>query len=102
VKLSVEYVESAERLGLSFNKLTVVGLGTRYGRVTNVNVILAGIDPVTLEYWASEHVLLQAAETSGYTQTAYLDSDNPNLVPGLSESLGNYIERSMRQLLTAG
>lgn len=78
------------------------GPGTPYEHATNVNVILASTDPVALDYWASKHVLLQAAKTRGYTQTASLDPDNPNTVSGLSESFCNYLERSMRQLSTAG
>jgi hypothetical protein len=37
------------------------GPSTPYSRATRVNILLAGTDPVALDYWAAKHVLVQTA-----------------------------------------
>ena len=51
------------------------GPETPYSMATRVNVLMAGLDPVALDYWAAKHVLVQAASLIGYGDTSTLDPD---------------------------
>ncbi len=73
------------------------GPRTTYDMATRADVILASTDPVALDYWAAKHVLLQAARSKGYTNTASLDPDNL-----AHRSFGQWLRLSMNEIRAAG
>jgi hypothetical protein len=77
------------------------GPGTSYGEATRVNIIMASLDPIALDYWAAKYVLLQAAELTGETGTHTISPDN-TLRSGLSEAFGVWLNRSKTEILSAG
>jgi hypothetical protein len=77
------------------------GPETEYSWATRVNVLLASTDPVALDYWAAKHVLMQAAEIIGYSDTHTLDPDNTQR-SGLQEAFGVYLNLSKNEILSAG
>jgi len=42
------------------------GPSSPYDQATRLNTVMAGTDPVALDYWASKHVLMQAARLKGH------------------------------------
>jgi hypothetical protein len=52
------------------------GPRTYYSAATRVNVLMASIDPVALDYWAAKHVLMQTSRLMGYTDTSTMDPDS--------------------------
>ncbi|MFX0064449.1 MAG: DUF362 domain-containing protein [Candidatus Hermodarchaeota archaeon] len=77
------------------------GPPTDYTEATRVNVLMAGVDPVALDYWAVKHVLIQAAELIGYTDTYTLDPDNTER-GGLTEAFGVWFNLTKNELLRGG
>jgi len=73
------------------------GPRTPYDTATRVNVIVAGTDPVALDYWASKHILLRIARINGQSGTASIDPDNT-----ASVSFGNWLRLSMQEITRAG
>ncbi|MCG3259740.1 MAG: DUF362 domain-containing protein [Candidatus Heimdallarchaeota archaeon] len=77
------------------------GPGTSYTEATRVNILLAGIDPIALDYWAAKYILLQASEMIGYTDTYSLDPDS-SVSSGLTEAFGIWLNRTQDEILSAG
>ncbi|NHJ85384.1 MAG: DUF362 domain-containing protein [Asgard group archaeon] len=77
------------------------GPSTSYGEATNVSVLMAGLDPIALDYWAAKHILLQAANLLGESGIHTLDPDNTER-SGLTEAFGVWLERSKDELIQAG
>lgn len=77
------------------------GPPTSYEEATRVNVLMAGEDPVALDYWASKHVLVPAAESIGYSDIHTLDPDN-NQRSGLAEAFGVYLGLTRDELQRGG
>ncbi len=77
------------------------GPGTSYTEATRVNVLIAGIDPIALDYWSAKNILLQASEMIGYEDTYSLDPDSTKST-GLTEAFGIWLNRTMDELLSAG
>lgn len=77
------------------------GPGTSYTEATRVNILLAGIDPIALDYWSAKHILLQASEMIGFTDTYSLNPDSSNSA-GLTEAFGIWLKRTQDELLSAG
>ncbi len=75
------------------------GTGPRstYEEATRLNVVMAGLDPVALDYWASKHVLIQAARLRGHEDLSRIDPDNIEV-----GSFGDWLGLSMRELRKAG
>ncbi len=80
---------------------TVCGPPTSYLNASRVNVLMASTDPVALDYWSAEHVLVQAANLTGYSDTHTLDPDN-TLASGLSEAFGVWLALSRDELVSEG
>jgi uncharacterized protein (DUF362 family) len=70
---------------------------TRYADASQASIIVAGRDPVALDYWAAKNILLPAAEKLGYRNT---DSLNPDITRG--GSFGTWLRLSMKELQRGG
>jgi hypothetical protein len=64
---------------------------TGYSSATRVNVLMASLDPVALDYWAAKYVLEQTAGLIGYTDTHTIDPDNTQLSGGMQTAFGVYL-----------
>ncbi|MEM2057229.1 MAG: DUF362 domain-containing protein [Thermoproteota archaeon] len=72
------------------------GPATSYEEAIETDLIMASIDPVALDYWASKQVLLQLARLMNYRYSESVDPDND------TSDFGNYLKKSLEQLKTAG
>lgn len=70
---------------------------TTYGQATRINTIAASTDPVALDYWATQNILMPAAKSRGYSDLSSMDPDNNS--PG---KFGNWLRLSMMELRRAG
>lgn len=77
------------------------GPPTSYDESTRVNILLAGVDPAALDYWAAKHVLMQTAHLLGYEAVHTLDPDNTQR-SGLEEAFGVYLELTRDELIREG
>jgi hypothetical protein len=79
------------------------GPQTPYEYATRVNTLIASTDPAAVDYWASEHVLVQASQIIGYNDTHTLHPDSANAT-GLNEdtAFGTWLNRSRNKILEAG
>lgn len=73
------------------------GPRTSYSEATRVNVVMAGVDPVALDYWAAKHVLMQAARILGSKDLSPINPDNI-----ASGSFGEWLRLSMQQIEKTG
>jgi hypothetical protein len=72
------------------------GPRTTYAEATRANVLMASSDPVALDYWATKHVLMQAAQAIGHNDLSGIDPDNE------TAGFGNWLRLSMQELQKAG
>jgi hypothetical protein len=77
------------------------GPSTSYADATRVNTLIASTDPVALDYWAAEHVLIQTANLTGYSDTHTIDPDN-TLASGLTEAFGVWLALSRDEINSEG
>jgi hypothetical protein len=77
------------------------GPGTSYSMATRVNILIAGIDPVALDYWSAKNVLLQTSELIGYTDTYSLNPSSTDST-GLTEAFGIWLNKSKEELIRSG
>jgi hypothetical protein len=70
---------------------------TEYEAATRVNILLAGIDPVAIDYWASKYILVQTATTIGYDDTHPLDPENTKR-SGLTEAFGTWLDLTEKEM----
>jgi hypothetical protein len=77
------------------------GPGTEYSEATRLNIIMAGRDPVALDYWAAKNVLIKTAELIGFSDTHTLDPDNTEK-SGLTEAFGIWLNKSKNELIRGG
>jgi hypothetical protein len=70
---------------------------TTYAQATRMNTIAASTDPVALDYWAAQNILIPAAKSKGYSDLSSIDPDNNS--PG---KFGNWLRLSMIELRGAG
>ena len=78
------------------------GPSTSYSEATRVNVLMASTDPVALDYWAAEQVLVQAATLNNETSIYTLDPDNTTLAFGMEEAFGVWLPLSRDELVREG
>jgi hypothetical protein len=78
------------------------GPDTPYTVATRTNILAASTDPVALDYWASKHILVQAAQAIGYSDTHTLNPDSTNRTGVETEALGNWLPKARDALLRAG
>jgi Domain of unknown function (DUF362) len=70
---------------------------TTYAQATRMNMIAASTDPVALDYWAAQNILMPAAKSKGYSDLSSIDPENNS--PG---KFGNWLRLSMIELRGAG
>jgi hypothetical protein len=75
-----------------------VGPSTPYSRAIKTDQIVAGLDPVAIDYWSSKNILVPAAQSLGYTSYSSLDPDNPTDTVWFH----NYLTESVRAISAAG
>ncbi|MFW9904126.1 MAG: DUF362 domain-containing protein [Candidatus Thorarchaeota archaeon] len=77
------------------------GPSTSYEKATRVNTLLAGIDPIALDYWAAKHILIETAKLTGFNDTQTLDPDNPQRW-GLNEAFGVWLNLTKEEIRRNG
>ena len=70
---------------------------TTYAQATRMNIIAASTDPVALDYWAAQNILMPAAKSKGYSDLSSMDPENNS--PG---KFGSWLRLSMMELREAG
>ncbi|MFX0185419.1 MAG: DUF362 domain-containing protein [Candidatus Hodarchaeota archaeon] len=75
------------------------GPATSYYEATRVNILIAGIDPIALDYWAAKHVLLSTASSIGYHDLASFNPDNTER-NGLREAFGVWLNLTKNELIS--
>jgi uncharacterized protein (DUF362 family) len=78
------------------------GPSTPYDVATRTNVLAASTDPVALDYWASKHILVQAAQNIGYSDTHTLNPDSTDSSGVSGEAFGVWLPKARDALLAAG
>ncbi len=82
---------------------TITGPPTSYKSATRVNIIMSGVDPIALDTWASQNVLVETASSIGYTdsqiQSIKLDNSKRN---GLDEAFGVWLNLSKDEIARNG
>jgi hypothetical protein len=77
---------------------TFVGPYTLNSYATRTNVLLAGLDPVALDYWAAKHILIQTANLIGYDDPYAVDPDS-SAKGNLGEAFGVWLNKSRDEFL---
>lgn len=72
------------------------GPSCSYAQATQVDKLMAGVDPIALDGWATANILVPAIVDNGYTSYPMQDPDDPSSV------FRTYLDASMNQLLAAG
>ncbi|MHA2073844.1 MAG: DUF362 domain-containing protein [Candidatus Hodarchaeales archaeon] len=80
---------------------SLAGPATPDDASTRVNVVVAGVDPVSIDYWASRHVLIPTASLLGYDDLRSLDPDNFEST-GLQTDAGIWFNLTKHEILRAG
>lgn len=78
------------------------GPETQYYTATRVNALMASTDPAALDYWASKHVLVQASQIIGYTDTHTLDPDSIDRNGVEDEAWGIWLNRTKNEISRSG
>ena len=78
------------------------GPSTLYTTATRTNVLAASADPVALDWWASKYILVQAAQTIGYSDTHTLNPESTSRTGVTGEALGIWLPKARDALLRAG
>jgi len=73
------------------------GPPTKYDAAERTDVIIAGTDPVALDYWAAKHILMQVAKTKGYDNLKLIDPDNT-----APKTFGHWLRLSQDEIKLAG
>jgi uncharacterized Fe-S center protein len=73
------------------------GPSAPYSRAVETDMILASQDPVALDYWASKHILMDAAKNAGNSRFETMNPDGED--PG---TFGYWLRLSMQELQKAG
>jgi len=73
------------------------GPTSHYDTATRTGIIAAGTDPVALDYWAAQNILMPAAQARGYSDLSSIDPDTTS-----RGKFGNWLRLSMMELRTAG
>ncbi|MHA2096906.1 MAG: DUF362 domain-containing protein [Candidatus Hodarchaeales archaeon] len=68
---------------------------------TRVNIVVAGVDPVSIDYWATRHVLMPTASLLSYDDLRSLDPDNFEET-GLQTEAGIWFNLTKHEILRAG
>jgi hypothetical protein len=78
------------------------GPGTSYADATQINILIAGQDPIALDYWAAKNILLPVSKQIGWdaSDRVTLDPDQ-SIKNGISEAFGVWLNLSRDELLDA-
>ncbi len=77
------------------------GPATSYNHATRVDILIAGTDPVALDYWSAKNILLPTSELTGHIDTYSLNPDSTDS-SGLTEAFGIWLNKSKEELSRAG
>ena len=77
------------------------GPSTSYSIATRVNTLLAGVDPIALDYWAAKHILIETAKLNDFEDTHTLDPDNTQRW-GLDEAFGVWLNLTKEEINRGG
>jgi hypothetical protein len=77
---------------------TYCGPSSRYSMATRINTIIAGFDPVALDYWTAKYILVPTAKSIGYDDTHTLDPENTER-SGLTEAFGVWLDLTKDEML---
>jgi hypothetical protein len=72
------------------------GPSCTYAQATTMNKLMAGVDPVAIDMWATKNILVPAILANGYTSYPMQDPDNPGSIFRI------YLDAACAQLLAAG
>jgi hypothetical protein len=73
------------------------GPSTPYNQATQANIIAASTDPVALDFWAAQNILMPAAKSQGYTDLSWIDPKNDS-----QGRFGYWLRLSMVELRGSG
>jgi hypothetical protein len=73
------------------------GPNTAYDTATQTNIVAAGTDPVALDFWAAQNILMPTARSLGYTDVSSIDPENTS-----QGKFGYWLRLSMRELRLSG
>jgi hypothetical protein len=79
------------------NSKPMAGPMTSYAASTRADVLIAGIDPVAIDYWASKYILMKLAAENGHSDLSTVD---PEYCEGAS--FGNWLRLAMVEINQAG
>ncbi|MHA2202730.1 MAG: DUF362 domain-containing protein [Candidatus Hodarchaeales archaeon] len=74
---------------------------TGYREATRINTLLAGVDPIALDYWAAKHILIETAKLTGFNDTQTIDPDNIRRW-GLDEAFGIWLNLTKEEISRSG
>jgi hypothetical protein len=74
------------------------GPSTGYQMATRVNILIAGTDPVAMDYWAAKNILIPTANSIGYKDTHSFDPTNTQK-NGLDEAFGIWLNLTRDELV---
>lgn len=67
-----------------------------YAEATRVDKLVAGVDPIALDMWATKNILVPTLIANGYPTYPMQDPDNADSI------FRTYLDRAMNQMLAAG
>ncbi len=73
------------------------GPSTSYDIATWTGIIAASTDPVALDFWAAQNILMPTAKSLGYTDLSSMDPENNS-----RGKFGNWLRLSMKELRKSG
>jgi len=79
------------------NAIPGKGPRTSYDIATRTNMIVASTDPVALDFWAAQNILMPSAKSQGYSDLSSMDPENNS-----PRKFGNWLRLSMLELRRAG
>lgn len=79
------------------NAIPEDGPCTPYEDATRTGVVAASIDPIALDYWAAQEILMPTAESLGYSDLSSMDPENTS-----RGKFGAWLRLSMTELRDAG
>lgn len=77
------------------------GPSTSYSKATRLDILIAGTDPIALDYWVAKHILIQTAKIIGYENTNTFDPDYSEK-SGLIEAFGIWLNLTREELIRGG
>ncbi|MHA2237971.1 MAG: hypothetical protein ACXAB2_06345, partial [Candidatus Hodarchaeales archaeon] len=80
---------------------SLAGPETKDQYATRINILMAGVDPVALDYWATRHVLMPTATSIGYDDLSTLDPEYLGWT-ALREEVGVWFNLTKHEILRGG